>query len=408
LNLSSRSRTIAIAERRLPKIARTIAEFLVVAICTLSFIFTAASIGAAVLHKNSAGTRDSVEYWAAGVQLVHHGNPYDPKAILPIELGVGFPADDPALVALNPPTILPLLAPLGFLGARLAEIVWLLLLLATFIVSVRMVWIMHGRPKNYLHYLGYAFAPALGCLIAGQISLLILLGLVLFLRLHRTYPVLAGASLWFCALKPHLFLPFGIALIAWSIATRCYKVVLGAVLALAASAAIAFFLDPSAWAQYSQIMMQTRIDEIAIPYLSIALRRSIAPNTMWVQYLPALLGCLWAFAYFRRHRRDWDWIAHGSPLMLVSVLVAPYTWLIDQSILIPALLHAVYLTRSRNVLATLALASAVIEIARVRGLDLLHSAFYLWTAPAWLIWYLYAARDSGPGSASDPSKITGG
>jgi hypothetical protein len=38
------------------------------------------------------------------------------------------------------------------------------------------------------------------------------------------------------------------------------------------------------------------------------------------------------------------------------------------------------------------LASAVIEIGALRGLAPTHSAFYLWTAPAWLAWYLYAIR----------------
>jgi hypothetical protein len=74
--------------------------------------------------------------------------------------------------------------------------------------------------------------------------------------------------------------------------------------------------------------------------------------------------------------------------------LAPYTWLMDQAILIPALLHAAYLTRSRSLVAILALASAVIEVGILRGLPLLHSAFYLWTAPAWLAWYLYATRFS--------------
>jgi hypothetical protein len=76
--------------------------------------------------------------------------------------------------------------------------------------------------------------------------------------------------------------------------------------------------------------------------------------------------------------------------MLVSVLLAPYTWIIDQSVLLPALLHGAYLARSRSVLAALALASASMEIATVRGLVPMHSSFFLWTSPFWLAWYLYA------------------
>jgi hypothetical protein len=86
-----------------------------------------------------------------------------------------------------------------------------------------------------LNYLGYSFAPALVCLIVGQTSLFALLGLVLFLRLHRTRPFLAGVSLWLCALKPHLFLAFGVVLLAWIIVSRCYRILLGAASAMAAA-----------------------------------------------------------------------------------------------------------------------------------------------------------------------------
>jgi uncharacterized membrane protein (DUF106 family) len=54
---------------------------------------------------------------------------------------------------------------------------------------------------------------------------------------------------------------------------------------------------------------------------------------------------------------------------------------------IPALLHGAYLVRSRVLLAALALASLVMEIGLVSGVKL-PSPFYLWTAPAWLVWYL--------------------
>jgi hypothetical protein len=93
---------------------------------------------------------------------------------------------------------------------------------------------------------------------------------------------------------------------------------------------------------------------------------------------------------------------HGSVLMLVSVLVAPYTWFTDQAILMPALLHAVYLTRSRSLVAFLALASAVIEIAIFCSLPPLHSTFYLWTAPAWFAWYLCTTRSSDETKGNDP------
>lgn len=381
---------------------RAIAEFLVVGVCTLAFALTTVGICASVLGRDAAGSRDFVEYWASGHQLVHHANPYDAGAILGLERSAGYPAGIPVLILWNPPSALLLVLPLGFIGPTVGDWVWSILLISSLVASVCMVWIMHGRPKNQLNLLGYSFAPALACLLAGQVSLFILLGLVLFLRLHRSRPFLAGVSLWLCLLKPHLFLPFGVVLLVWAIIIRSYRLLAGVAVALGVSTGIVFLLDPLIWVHYRQMVSAARIAE-AIPCFSIMLRLKLSPNTISLQYLPAALGCVWALAYFRKHRDNWDWIEHGSPLMLVSVLVAPYTWLMDQAILIPALLHAVYLTRSRSLLAMLALASAIIEIGALQGKSLLHSAFYLWTAPAWLAWYLYAIRPSYHMNADNPS-----
>jgi hypothetical protein len=374
---------------------RAVAEFLVVGICTLAFVFTAGCICAALLGSHAAGTRDFMEYWASGHQLAHRANPYDADAIRGLEESAGLATGISPLIMLNPPSALLLVLPLGFLGPRAGLLLWSLLLIGCLVASVQMVWIMHGRPKNPLHLLGYTFAPALWCLMGGQVSIFVLLGLVLFLRLHRSRPFLAGVSLWLCLLKPQLFLPFAAVLLVWVIFTKSFKILAGTAVALSVSTGIVLILDPLVWVHYAQMMSAARIDWFAIPCLSILLRREVSPNTAWLQYLPAVLGCVWALNYFRRHFDDWDWMEHGSLLMLVSVLVAPYTWLMDQAVLIPALLHAAYLTRSRSLVAILALASAGMEIGIFRGISLLHSMVYLWTVPVWLVWYLFAVRATG-------------
>jgi hypothetical protein len=400
--LSSHRATEIVQRKRLSSLA----DFLVVGICTASLAVIVVGICAALLGNHAAGSRDFVEYWASGHLLAHHANPYDGDAILGIERSVGFPSDQQALIMWNPPPALLLMLPLGFVGSRTGLLLWSLLLLASLFTSVRMVWVMHGRPNELLNLLGYSFAPALICLLAGQVSIFVLLGLVLFLRLHRTQPFFAGISLWLCLLKPHLFLPFGVVLFVWVITTRSYKLLAGVAVALGLSAGVVLLWDPLAWSHYGQMMRAVstqRMQQQLIPCLSVMLRWTISRKTMWLQYVPPALACIWALAYFRRHRDEWDWLEHGSLLMLVSVLFAPYIWLMDQAVLIPAVLHAAYLTRSRNLIAVLALASAAIDVGALRGVDTLHSLLYLWTAPAWLAWYLYAIRNTAaePGETLD-------
>ena len=385
---------------------RAIAEFLVLAICTVTCLFTTMGVITALFGLGAAGSRDFVEYWASAHQLLHHADPYSSSAILKLEQSAGHPSDLPALVMGNPPPALPLVLPLGLFGPQIGESLWLLVLSACLVASVQVIRTMHGRPKNLLHVLGLSFAPALICLLTGQVSLFILLGLVLFLRLLRSHPFWAGASLWFCLLKPHLFLPFGAVLLLWIFLTRSYRVLAGTTSALAVSSIVITIIDPLVWTQYVQMMHLQRLDRLLMPSLGPTLRFYISPHTMWLQCLPAALGCVWAIAFYLKRRHEWDWIEDGSILMLVSLFVAPYSFLYDQPVLIPALLHRAYRTHSRTLLSILALSSAVIEIAVLCHLDM-YSVFYLWTAPAWVIWYLCAAR-LGSSSSQRNLSLQGG
>jgi hypothetical protein len=79
----------------------------------------------------------------------------------------------------------------------------------------------------------------------------------------------------------------------------------------------------------------------------------------------------------------------GSLLMLVSLVLAPYSWVYDDALAIPALLRGAFLTRFRPLLLVLAFASLLIEFELLRGIRI-STYYYLWTAPAWLAWYLCA------------------
>jgi hypothetical protein len=370
--------------------ARTLLEPAVVCICMLIFAIFALGLSVLLLTGNNPHGRDVVSFWAAGRQILAHANPYDSASILQIERSAGFSDQSQVLLMRNPPSALCLVVPLGLFGLRTAALLWSLLLLAAMALSVHMLWAMLGRPRNKLHYLGYSFAPALLCILGGQTALFALLGLTLFLRFHRERPFVAGLSLWLCALKPHLFLPFAVVLLLWIVLTRSYRILVGAVMAIAASSLAAWLLDPAVWSQYAQMMRSSGIEREFIPCLSVALRFAIHPRTMALQYIPALAACLWAIYFYWKRRTRWDWMQDGALLMLVSILASPYAWITDQALLVPALLVGVYRATTRAQLGALALASAVIEITPLTGKDL-HSALYLWTTPFWLAWFLYAS-----------------
>jgi hypothetical protein len=320
-----------------------------------------------------------------------------------IERSAGLPAQDGAMLMRNPPWDLALALPLGLTSVRMGALIWCLLLLGCLMLSVRMLWQMHGRPDNYLHWLGVSFAPALLCVTMGQTSLFALLGFVLFLRLHGSRPFLAGTSLWLCALKPHLFLAFGVVLLAWVLVTKSYKVLAGAAMALAASCAAASVIYPAAWTDYTRMMRTAGIENDPIPCLSVALRVWLYPHMTGLTYWPAALGCAWALGYFWTRRHKWDWQQQGPLLLLVSLVTAPYVWVYDEGLAIPALLQGAYRTRARMMLVILACASLAIEIELICSVKIA-SRFYLWTAPVWLAWYLFACVFSHAQKSSEPTQ----
>ena len=308
-----------------------------------------------------------------------------------IERDAGFPEPAGVMYMRNPPWDLTLALPLGWMSLQVSSIFWSLALAACLILSVRILWQLHGCPKGCLHWLGISFAPALLCLLMGQTSLFALLGYVLFLDMHGRRPFLAGVSLWLCALKPQLFLPFGVVLLAWIFFTKSYRILAGGAAALAASWLASYCIDPTAWRDYARMMRTAEIQRDHIPCLSVALRFWLWPQITWLNYLPAALACAWALGYFCLRRRTWNWIKDGSLLMLFSLLTAPYSWVYDDCLAIPSLLHGAFRTRSRTLLALLPLATVAMGMELMAGIKI-PTSHYLWTVPVWLAWYLIAAN----------------
>jgi hypothetical protein len=365
------------------------------------------SIGAGILAfvaiSTNAGDRDFIGYWAAGKQLVHRASPYDSAAILHIERSAGYTGDWPN-VSLDLPAAFFLVLPLGLVGAKTGLALWLAAFVACLIESIRMLWILNGRPENSLHLLAFLFAPVLVCLDSGQLGAFLLLGVVLFLYFHQSRPFLAGAALLLCSVKPHLFLPIGIVLLAWALDRKAYRVLAGFATALGASCALSFLFDAHAWREYSWMMSHNPgIQRASVPTLSVLFRLLVDPNAVWLQYVPAAAACAWALWYFWTRRARWNWMDQGMLLLLVSEVCAPHAWFTDEVMVLPAILTALYRAEnSRLSLLIFCLLTGIALFEFFADVSLV-SRFYLWTAPAWLAWYLLARASTGKEAMRPPA-----
>lgn len=373
----------------------------VAAVCIL-----AAGLAVIVLmtSQNSLAGRDWITYWASGRQLLSHQNPYDQAALAALDRSAGAGNGKVAIIRYPPSGLLFELL-LAQFGPRTAGVLWILALIGALVISIRLLRQMMDQTGDRNHLLGYLFPPVLCCLMAGQIGILLLLSFTLFLYLHERHPWIAGAVLSFCLAKPHLMaLPLTV-LVVWSLGRKRFQILAGGALTLLACGLIPLYFDPQIWSHYLAGFRGEHIENEFIPVLSCVFRVLVHREWQMLQFVPVLCGIAWALAYYWRRRDSWEWLRDGSFLMAVGVLVAPYAWITDEALALPAVLFGLYaLPRTGRsvipyaVLALAGLGETLFAIPPGTGL-------YLWTAPAWVAWCVYAewpvrVRERAPAAAS--------
>lgn len=338
---------------------------------------------------------DLVEYWSAARLLVHGGNPYSPAEMLVVEKAAGWSQAEPLLMW-NPPWALAFVASLGFLSYRTAYLFWLALNFTILVICANQLWLHYGGApqKLYLTWIiSLTFVPTLTVIGLGQIGLLILLGIALFLLLQDSNPWLAGAATVLIGLKPQLCYLFWIALLCWVIRGRRWQVLAGAGIAFAAATLVPFLLHPAIFGDYARQFDAARLLRNPSPNLGTLLRWMVSPSSNWLQFVPSGLGAAW-FVWYWRSRAEWDWSA-GMPLLLVvSMATTSYGWLFDHVALLPAVLQiAVLIMQGRDAIKNWAIALAYFlvnaGIALCIGLHAIGIA-YTWVALAWLVLYMLA------------------
>jgi len=369
-------------------------------------VLVASLAGFLALHQQqiraSVTDRDSIAYWAAARLLLHRQDPYSAPSVLALQRSQGYEADKP-LVLRTPPWSLWMVLPLGLLNPYWAWVAWLAVLLASLFLSMRISWRMYGdgiRPPAIFLLAGYLFAPVPGCLVAGQLGMVLLLGIVLFFVIEERHPLLAGAVLLIPFAKPHLFSLLWPILAIWIATRKKWSLAGGFALASSAAVAIAWAFDPAVFWHYRVMLRQASIQYEFIPALSGVLRLIFFRRFFWAQFLPMAAGLLWSGWYYWKNRRIWSWGAYGPALLIVSVLTTPYAWMTDEVILLPAILQGTLWVYRAKPKLTLRSQLAIFAFGCLDGLLLLllrakipfSTGIYFWSSLVWALWYWYAER----------------
>jgi Glycosyltransferase family 87 len=369
---------------------------------------------ALILHspqiRQNVAVRDSIAYWVAGRLLIDHQNPYDYAAALRLEQEQGY-KDQRPLVLRTPPWSLFLVAPLGFLVPFWAWVAWIAVSLGCLLTGVRLSMTLYGGgkiPPNLFTIVGYTFAPVPACLVSGQMGLVLMLGVVLFLWWEPKRPLLAGAALVMPFAKPHLLSLFWVVFILWIVLRRKREVAVGFLAALTFAITFAVVLDPQVFQHYREMLHTASIGNEFIPALSGVLRLLFFRRMFWVQFIPVAIGLIWAVRFFAQNASSWDWRQHGPALLVVSVLTTPYEWLSDETVLLPAILQAAafaYIARGKMRVRT---KIALVVFALLDALLLLilkskvpfSTGIYFWSSLVWFFWYFRARNWYSQASAS--------
>lgn len=352
--------------------------------------------------RTAVASRDSIQYWSTGKLLLHRQNPYSVPEVEDLERSAGYASTRPLMFRCPPWALWLVLLP-GLFPAYWAWVVWLAMLLVSLVIAMRLSWRTFNEgthPPAIFLVAGYLFAPVAACLVAGQIGILLLLGIVLFLAYEEERPFWAGVALMIPMAKPHIFALLWPILALWALRRKRWPLIGGFGASFALAVAIAFAFDPAVVQDYRGMLHQQAIQNEFIPSLSGMIRAVFFRRFFWVQFVPLALGILWTAWYYWKNRDEWNWRTHGIAVLVVAVLTTPYAWITDEVVLLPAILQGVSSVRRAQLKVR-----SQLTILLFICLDLLlllivkaqvppATGIFFWSSLVWFSWYFYTSSIS--------------
>ncbi len=360
-------------------------------VCVSAIALALFFIRSDIRPDSAAPPNDFAFYWTAARLVLDGKNPYSVADTLDLQRRLCL-AGDRALVMLNPPWILPLIAPFGAMPFSRGTQLWLVMGLAIMMISVHWLWELYGDGgSRWIGWLVAAtFLPVAVVLAIGQIGPLILFGLAGYLRFQaRQKNYLAGAFLFFAALKPHLIFLVWVALLLYTLHRKRWESLAAFLSVLGVASLLALVLDHHVFYEYAALLRNGKAVLEATPTLGGVLRSISGLPAM--QFLPIAGAALWFAIYWHRWRSSWEWRSRLPSLLLVSIVATPYSWFFDQVVLLPSVFFAtlsVIRSRRRVWLETASVYIGVNAIVLRFLLERRTMFWYSWTALAWLAIYV--------------------
>ena len=350
--------------------------------------------------------QDYVHFWAAGRLNLAGENPYDPVAVQQIKDHLAGRSANLGIVAVYyaPPWTIPLAMLFGLLPYLPSRLVWLLANISILLACAMWIWKMYAGPERQRWAAWLAtltFGPFYLILVGGQVTPLMLLGMVGFLYWvdGQRNDWLAGFSAALATFKPQLIYLFWPVLILWIIQERRWKILISFTLALFVGTALGLLFNPAIINQYIFTALNYSPTQWLSPTIGVLLRLIFGAEKLWLQYLPSLIGVIWLVIIWLKKRKTWGWLEQVPLIVFVSLLFTFHGWTGDLVLLLLAILPAwIRLVKARQqpLVTILAVIYGLLNLgyflSRSQGTDLIS----IWFAPALFLWYVIVYRFTRP------------
>jgi hypothetical protein len=250
---------------------------------------------------------------------------------------------DMVINAWNPPWLILSLAPLGAIPYPIAVMIWIfcntLLIGLALIISWQMCAGTHSsRGILFVFIAGYFFGETISYLAIGQITVLVLLGMVLSIRwLDRQLDLLAGAALLLTVIKPQISYFFLLIVLIWIIQNHRWKVIEGFVIAASTSLILFWIIYPNWVNDYITLLSN-------LPYYSLYTSTigSFMSSIFHIKifYFSAIILIFFINPILRILKSD-GWLTTMNLALLVSLPLSPFGFSFDQIVILPSIVQVI-------------------------------------------------------------------
>lgn len=304
---------------------------------------------------------DFIQYWTAFQLLIAGENPYDPEKLWQLQQLQGLVAP-PVIFMWNPPWLLVLLAPILILPFALASELWQvcqgIFIFSSLLLSSK-IFNLDKKSSFGIVLLGLIFYPMWEALLIGQISNLLLFALCLaFYLISRGKDFSAGLFLSVLFVKPHLFLLVFLALAIWTLQSGRTKWICGlcvsfslqivAVLSLSSQVLLQWYQSMHLESSALLITRQEWMTATVATWLRVAVRTSLNRDVLFFPWIVALVGLVGGVTRLTIRKKPIIWNKDLAWILSLSLLLAPYGWLFDFSLLLPVYLFSLTMLRNRE------------------------------------------------------------